>query len=77
MLEEFIRNELMAKGFEVSFSRNYGLSDSITITISNNNKKAKQVVDIFEMENSNVSEDVYMINVLESMINMWNKEFEE
>ena len=77
MLEELIKNELMAKGFEVSFSENYGLSDSITIMISKNNKKVKQVVDTFEMENSNVSEDVYIFNVIKYMINMWNEEFEE
>ena len=77
MLEELIKNELMAKGFEVSFSENYGLSDSITIMISKNNKRVKQIVDTFEMGNSNVSEDVYMFNVIKTMINMWNEEFEE
>lgn len=77
MLEEFIKNELIAKGFEVSSSKNYDLSDSITIMISKNNKKVKQIVDTFEMENSNVSEDVYMFNAIKNMIDMWNKEFEE
>lgn len=77
MLEKFIRINLIDKGFEVSFSKDYYNDESLYIRITKNHKIVRQVVNLFEMENSNVSENVYMINVIKNMIDMWNEEFEE
>lgn len=77
MLEKFIRINLIDQGFEVSFSKDYYNDESLDIRITKNHKIIRQVVSLFEMENSNLSEDVFIIRIISGMIERWNEEFEE
>lgn len=77
MLEKFIRINLIDQGFEVSFSKDYYNDESLDIRITKNHKIIRQVVNLFEIKNSNLSEDVLIIRIISGMIERWNEEFEE